>query len=174
MSRLWIEDVLVLDKCELVTLSITKNHRHLESPRLGRKRIIKCMLSLDPTEVMHFDDVVYFSVDLEACSSPLLDDTSNQTLTLPELSKSCTLSRGGGVAFRQNMSQMSSVNNEQLLATLSCDLLQFPKETITWKRKYQPCKRMRSFKELIRKRKDSAKLHPCTLSLIDNLFGDRA
>ena len=30
------------------------------------------------------------------------------------------------------------------------------------------------FKELIRKRKDSAKLHPCTLSLIDNLFGDRA
>ena len=100
MSRLWIEDFLALHKCELVTLSITKNHRCLESPRLGRKSVIKHMLSLDPTEVMCFDNVAYLLVDLETHSNPSIDDLSNQTLTLPEFSKSCTKSGGGGVAFR--------------------------------------------------------------------------
>ena len=48
------------------------------------------MLSLDPTQVMHFDNVTYFLVDLEVHSNPLIDDMRNKTLTSPEFSKSCT------------------------------------------------------------------------------------
>ena len=179
-GRMWLEDFMVLNDGDVLTMLVSPDHRFFRGK--GKREmlsrglsvdILESMMLLNPLRPVVIGKKCYFAIRIKVKSNAYYNDFVRGTLDRNDASRLLKLETGAGVTFvAHGLGRKGEIVKHVFTIFFQCVLVD-PLEVMFWKEDLQVGTRISSFKRTLDKMNDHVRMHALVDVYKDYVFGDR-